>query len=39
MMLAASQGNTIKLYIEGDDETDAMRAVTDLINDKFGEDE
>ncbi len=37
MMLAASRGNTIKVYVSGADETDAMDAVDHLINDKFGE--
>ena len=39
MMLAASRGNTVKLFVEGDDQTDAMSAVTELIENKFGEDE
>ncbi len=39
MMLAASRGNTIKLFVEGDDQTDAMASVVELIENKFGEDE
>lgn len=39
MMLAASQGTTIVLKVDGDDEASAMDALTNLINDKFGEDE
>ncbi len=39
MMLAASRGNVVKLYVEGDDQQSAMAAVTDLISNKFGEDE
>ena len=39
MMLAASRGNTIKLYVSGDDQDDALNAVTELVNDKFGEEE
>ena len=39
MMLAASRGNTVKLFVEGDDQTDAMTSVIDLIENKFGEDE
>ena len=39
MMLAASRGNTVKLFVEGDDQTDAMSSVVDLIENKFGEDE
>ena len=39
MMLAASRGNTVKLIVEGDDQTDAMNSVIELIEDKSGEDE
>lgn len=39
MMLAASRGNTIKIFISGDDQDDALSAVTELINNKFGEEE
>lgn len=39
MMLAASKGTEIKLCTEGDDEEQAMEALLDLINDRFGEDE
>ncbi len=39
MMLAASRGNTVKLFVEGDDQTDAMASVIELIQNKFGEDE
>lgn len=39
MMLAASRGNLVKLYVEGDDQNAAMDAVVELIEDKFGEDE
>ena len=39
MMLAASRGNVVKLYVEGEDQHDAIAAVTDLISNKFGEDE
>ena len=39
MMLAASRGNTIKLYVSGEDQDDALNAVTELVNDKFGEEE
>jgi len=38
-MLAASRGNTVKLFVEGDDQTDAMTSVIELIENKFGEDE
>ena len=39
MMLAASKGSMIKLYINGDDENEAMAAVTGLINNYFDEEE
>jgi phosphocarrier protein len=39
MMLAASQGTKLTLVIDGKDEVDAMRALLDLIDDKFGEGE
>jgi len=39
MMLAASCGCTVTLYVEGEDEADAMEAITDLINRYFDEDE
>ena len=39
MMLAASKGATIGIETEGDDEEQAMQALTGLINDKFGEGE
>ena len=39
MMLAASKGSMIKLTIDGNDEQEAMTAVTTLINNYFDEDE
>lgn len=39
MMLAASRGNTVTVFVEGNEETSAMEAVEHLINDKFGEPE
>ena len=39
MMLAASKGSMIKLTIDGNDEQEAMTAVTALINNCFDEDE
>lgn len=39
MMLAASKGTTIGIETDGADETDAMRAILGLINDRFGESE
>jgi len=39
MMLAAARGSTVNIEIEGEDEAQAMAAITALINDKFGESE
>jgi len=39
LTLAASQGSQIKLVINGRDETQAMKALCELINNKFGEEE
>ena len=39
MLLAASQGTEISLRIHGEDEVDAMQAITELIADRFGEGE
>lgn len=39
MMLAASRGNTVSLYVDGTDQDAAMDAVCELIDDKFGEGE
>tara|TARA_R110001592_G_scaffold59620_2_gene180914 strand:+ start:36765 stop:37034 length:270 start_codon:yes stop_codon:yes gene_type:complete len=39
MMLAASCGTTINIATDGSDEQDAIQAIKDLINDKFGEGE
>jgi phosphocarrier protein len=39
MMLAASKGTELKLQIDGPDEELALQALTDLINDYFGEGE
>lgn len=39
LTLAASQGTPIKLVVNGRDETQAMKALCDLINNKFGEEE
>jgi phosphocarrier protein HPr len=38
MMLAAAKGSSIVLKIEGDDETEAMAAMGELIGNGFGED-
>jgi len=39
MMLAAAKGSLIELIIDGDDETEALQALTQLINNRFDEDE
>ena len=39
MMLAASKGSMITLTTDGEDEQEAMNAVTALINNYFDEDE
>ncbi|MGQ9800104.1 MAG: HPr family phosphocarrier protein [Candidatus Saccharicenans sp.] len=39
LTLAASQGTPIKLVVNGRDENLAMKALCELINDKFGEEE
>ena len=37
MMLAAAKGSTITLETEGDDEVEAINALTELISSGFGE--
>jgi phosphocarrier protein HPr len=39
MMLAAAKGTSIAIETNGPDEAEAMQAVLNLINDKFGEGE
>jgi phosphocarrier protein len=39
MMLAASKGSTITLHASGDDEQDSIEKLSQLINDRFNEDE
>ncbi|MFZ2525689.1 MAG: HPr family phosphocarrier protein [Candidatus Ferrigenium altingense] len=39
MMLAAAKGSTIGIETEGKDEDEAMQAILNLINDRFGEGE
>lgn len=39
MMLAAAKGTTIGIETDGADETEAMQAILNLINDRFGEGE
>jgi len=37
LLLAASRNSTIDLRIDGDDELEALNALSNLINDRFGE--
>ena len=39
MLLAASKGTEIEIHADGDDEHEAITALLQLINDKFGEGE
>ena len=39
MMLAASQGTVLTLNVDGEDEAEAVEALSCLIDDKFGEGE
>lgn len=39
MMLAASRGTQITLIVDGDDENEAIDRLSDLIEQRFGEDE
>jgi phosphocarrier protein len=39
MMLAAARGTSLKIDVEGPDEAEAMHALVELIEDKFGEGE
>jgi len=39
MMLAAGKGSLVTIYTEGDDAKDCMRSLTELINNRFDEDE
>ncbi len=39
MMLAASLGSTVTVFVDGDDEQEALTAVVDLINRRFDEEE
>ncbi len=38
LMLAAAKGSSVSVRTDGQDETEAMNAVGQLINDGFGED-
>ncbi|MCP2239592.1 HPr family phosphocarrier protein [Thermoanaerobacterium thermosaccharolyticum] len=37
MSLGVAQGNTVKLIADGSDEQEAIKALVDLIDSKFGE--
>ena len=39
MMLAASQGTDVLITVDGEDEVQALEAVTQLIDNRFDEDE
>lgn len=39
MMLAASRGTVLRLQVNGEQEEEAMQALIELIDNKFGEDE
>jgi len=39
MMLAAGKGTDVELIVDGEDEEQALTALTDLIADRFGETE
>jgi phosphocarrier protein len=39
MMLAAGKGTNIRIKTNGEDEEEAIKAVVELINNRFGEDE
>ncbi len=39
MMLAASKGTVLNVLIEGPDESDALQAITTLVNNRFDESE
>ena len=39
MMLAASQGTEMLMEVDGTDEREAIAALVELINNRFGEDE
>jgi phosphocarrier protein len=39
MMLAASKGTELMLFVEGEDELDAIMAIEALVNNRFEEDE
>jgi len=38
LLLAAPQGTQVSIAVDGDDETMAMKAIAELVEDGFGED-
>ena len=38
LLLAAPQGTQVSIAVDGDDETVAMKAIAELVEDGFGED-
>lgn len=39
MLLAAAKGSTLSVVADGQDEQEALQALVDLVNDRFGESE
>ena len=39
MTLKVKQGDIVKVYVYGEDETEAMDSITNLFDNKFGEEE
>lgn len=39
MMLSASKGSSVTITVDGNDEINALHAIVELINNKFGETE
>lgn len=39
MMLAASKGSKVTIEVDGNDEADALKALVQIVADKFGENE
>ena len=38
MLLAASEGSILDITLDGDDEDEALKAIQDLVDNRFGED-
>ena len=39
LMLAAGKGTVLELIVSGEDESDALKSITELIENRFGEEE